>query len=154
MIGRPNKEDPKRALIKAKIKAGSILYLPCNFISNPHPKFMVVAHIDYAEELMLVFLINSEIHPLIEKDPSLRSCQVTLERSIYPFLDHNSYLNCSRVFDDIIIEEAIDTILREPDRHIVGNLLDDETLKVIEAVNSAPTIIEYDKALIIGSLGA
>jgi hypothetical protein len=151
-MGRTFKEDPKRTLIKAKIKAGSIIYLPCNFIIDPHKKFMVVAHVDYTEELMLVFLINSQIHPLIEKDPLLKHCQVLLKKTIYTFLDHDSHLNCAKAFDDVIIDEAVDFLLREPQNY-KGHLHDDEILSVIEAVNSTSTIPEYDKDLIIASLG-
>ena len=63
--------DAQRELIKAKISAGCILYLHCDFITNPAYKFLVVVAIDYDYEILLAFLINSRIHPFIMGKPDL-----------------------------------------------------------------------------------
>jgi len=113
---------------------------------------VIVVHVDYDVGLMLVFLINSRIHPLIENNPTLKACQISLKKSKYPFLDHDSYLNCCEVFDSLDIDTAIDHLLRYP-KDFKGQLLEEESLEVIQAVNTARTISEYDKSLIIESLG-
>ena len=145
-------EDAKRTLIKAKICAGSIFYLPCNFITPPHSKYVVIAHIDFEEDLILVFLINSEIHALIEKDPALKASQVDILKKDYPFLDHDSHLDCIKVFDDYSVDEIVDDLLHDY-KAIKGLLSDEYILKILEAVNCAVDITNYDKALIMASLG-
>ena len=145
-------EDPQRTFLKAKIKPGSILFLPCNFITNPHPKYMVVLHVDYSQDLLLIFLVNSEIHPLIAKDPDLNARQILLLKTDYPFFDHNSYMDCTEVFGEVDIEKAVTYLLKRPDDY-KGHLRENEILGLLQAVNSAATISDYDRELIMASLG-
>jgi len=113
---------------------------------------MFIAHIDYEDNFALIFLINSEIHALIEKSPALKACQVTLKQSVYTFLDHDSYLNCAKVFQDLSSHELVNRLVQNEGSYI-GHLNADEILQVIEAVNSAPTLSAEEKDLIINSLG-
>jgi len=151
-VGQALPEKAQRALLKAKIKPGCILHTFCDFIADPKSKFVVVVHIDYDEDLMLVFIVNSRVHPLIERDPMLKACQVKLEKATYTFFDHDSYLNCAEVYDPPEIDKIIDHLLVYP-QDIRGSLIEKDLLEVIQAVNSATTITEYDKNLIIKSLG-
>jgi hypothetical protein len=140
----------QRALLRAKIKSGSIIHLFCNFITVPHNKFVVVIYIDNTDDLILVFFINSEIYPLTAKNPSLMSCQVDLLKSRYLFLDHDSHIDCTNVIDSFSIDEVINHLLQKPDDY-KGELLENEISEIVQAVHLAPTISEYDKSLIIDS---
>lgn len=138
--------------MRAKLKAGSILYLHVNFTTPPKLKYVVVVHVDGDDHLLLVFLINSIIHPLVERNPYRRACQKPIRKSDYSFLlNEVSYLNCDQLFDDLDYDETIDFLVAHPDNHL-GYLLDSEINEVIQAVNAAQTIAEYDKNLIITSL--
>lgn len=150
-MGATLSENAQRALIKARIKAGCIFHIFCDFITPPHNKFVIVVHIDYDEDLLLVFLVNSRIHPFIENNPTLKACQVSLKQITYPFLDHDSHADCSKVFDDIGIEEVVTHILNNRG-DIKGDLSEDTVQEIIQAVAIATTITEDDKGLIINSL--
>ena len=152
IVGQVLPDEAQRALLKAKIKPGCILHTFCGFINNPKNKFVVVAHIDFAEDLILAFIINSRVHPLIEKDPALKTCQVKLEKATYAFLSHDSYLNCAEVCDSLEIDDITTHLLTSP-TDIRGCLSEKDLLEVIQVVHSAKTITEYDKNLIIKSLG-
>jgi hypothetical protein len=145
-------EKAQRILLRAKIKPGSIIHLFCNFINPPHNKFVVVTHIDHHEDELLVFFINSAISPFMAKDPNLVACQISLTKIRYPFLDHDSFLNCSKVIDSIDIDTIIDHLLKTP-KDLKGVLLKEESSKVVQAVSIAQTISEYDRELIIKSIG-
>lgn len=149
--GRSIPDASKQALLRAQVKAGSILLLPCDFIEDPHPKFIVVAHIDYDENFTMLFLVNSHIHPLIEKQPNLKVCQVTLRQAAYPFFDYDSYLNCTKLFEVLSAHELINLLMQEEDGH-KAHLNNDDILEVIQAVSCAPTLSEEQKDLIIASL--
>jgi hypothetical protein len=154
-MGQANQsiEDPRVVLLKAKIKPGCIVHLPCDFIDNPHNKFMVLLYIEWDSELFLVFLINSRIHPLIERDPNLKACQIKVKKLKYTFLDHDSFIDCSRVFDDVDVPKALQHLLDFPND--LKCILDDkERIEIIQAVNSADSITDFDKELIIASLGS
>jgi len=59
--GRSLSLEDQRKLIKTTIKAGLIIHIFCNIIKNPKNKFIVIIHVDFEEDLLLVFIINSKI---------------------------------------------------------------------------------------------
>ncbi len=143
-------QKAQRALLRAKLKPGSIIHLYCDFITNPDNKFVVIMYVD--DDTVLACLINSRIHPFIEKDPRLKACQIKLDAKTYTFLDHDSFLNCARLFDDFDISTIIDHLLDNPDDY-KGSLGESELVGVIEAINYTDTISEIDRDLIIKALG-
>ena len=152
-IGRSRQEESQRTLLKAKIKPGCVLHVFCDFTTPPKNKFLVIIHADYDDDLLLAFLINSEIHPLIQKQPAMAICQIKLERSTYPeFLRHDSFLNCADVKDELDVDTVLDHLLENPN-DFRDFLNESEILKICEVVKNAETITGYDKELILGSLG-
>lgn len=145
--------EAQRELLKAKIVPGSILHIHCDFIYNPHEKFVVVADIDFDYSLLLVFLINTRIYPLKQKDTALKACHVKLHCGVtdYSFLDHDSYVDCTEVFDNFDPDFVLDYILAHPNDHkcFVRGI---EIKSIIQAVLKAPTITDYDKESIVESL--
>jgi len=140
----------QKALLKAKIKPGSIIYIFCDFIDDPHNKYILVNYCD--KDIILVFFINTEIHPLIDRDPNQRACQIKLTQVKYPFLDHDSHLNCTEVIEGFDWDTIIDHLLVKGDDY-KGELLKDDIVEVLVAVNSTKTISNFDKKLIMDALG-
>ncbi len=68
----------QRALIRAKLKPGSIIHIFCDFTKPPKDKFCVIVHTDYEEGLLLFFLVNSEIAKFIQNEKRLLICQIIL----------------------------------------------------------------------------
>lgn len=151
VLGRSLSEEAQRTLIKAIIRPGCILHTFCDFIENPKNKFFVVAHVNFEDELVLIFIINSRIPRFIENNPELRVGQLCLKSSTYSFLEHDSFLNCVELRDGLDIDSLVDHLLKTPADH-KGHLTDDDILETIKAVGNARTISEYDKALIVKSL--
>jgi hypothetical protein len=146
-------EESQKALLRAKLRPGSIFCIYCDFLPIPHYKFVVIAYVDYDDEVLLVFFINSKIANFIEQNPSLRACQIRLAKTPnYSFLEYDSFLDCSQVIDEIEVNEAINHLLKDPSDY-KGHLAEAEILDVLQVVNSADTIPDFDKELIINSLG-
>jgi hypothetical protein len=145
-------EGTKRALIKAKITAGNVFHVFCNFITPPDFKYVVVLYKSDEDDFLLISLINSEINQFIEKDPALKTCQVKLLASNYTFLRHDSYLNCAKVFYQIDVEDIVDHLLVRPQDH-KGCIIDGDKLEIIQAIIGAKTLSEIDKNCIVESLG-
>ncbi len=144
--------ESKKALQKLKIVPGAIVHIFCPYIVNPHEKFVVLVHVDCEDDLVLVFLINSEIHPLIKYNPDKSVCQVEMPVATYSFLDHDSFLDCSEVQEEFGYEELAAHLSGKPEDH-KGSLGKDELHKVLQVVKGAKTIPDADKELIINSLG-
>lgn len=133
------------ALSRGLIKPGSIIY--CFSSEANKSKFSLVVYLDNNAGFLLCTYINSRIHPLIEKNPTLRTCQVDIDPAMYNFLDHTSYIDCTKINDEFDLEQVASS------GGYRGNLSDTDLLRVIEAINSAPTISPVDKDLIISALG-
>ena len=151
--GRPSAEEEKREEIKASIKPGCIIHVFCGFLENPKFKFVVVLHVDRENGLLLIFIVNSKTPPFIENDAHLKIGQVPLEKAVYTFFDHDSFLNCTEVRDGLDIDFTIDHLLKTP-KDYKGELRDAEKQKIISFVKISQTISDDEKALIIESLGS
>ena len=150
--GRLSHKKSKIPEIKAQLKPGTILHLYCDFIENPKDKFVVVVHVDHEDDLLIVFLVNSKISKLIENDPHLKAGQISMKKSVYTFLDHDSHLNCTEVKYGLDMNYAIDHLLKTPNDY-KGDLLDEEKQQIIAFVRISQTITDVDRTLIMKSLG-
>lgn len=144
-------KSPTKEEIRASLKPGCILHSYCDFIENPKNKFYVVVCVDFDNELLLVLIINSKIPPFIEHDPHLKSGQIKMLRSVYTFLDHDSYLNCIDVRYGLDMNFSIDHLLSTPEDH-KGYLQDSEIRQAIAYIKTAQTISDLDKELVLKSL--
>ena len=144
--------ESQKELIKLRLKPGCLIHLFCKTTLPPKNKFIVVVHIDYQEDLLLCFYMNSRINGFIKSKPELERCQITLQKSRYKFLDNDSYLDCSEVEDDIEIDDVLNHLLENQD-DFKCSLVEEDILEIIQAVNISKNITDFDKKLIINSLG-
>lgn len=72
------------------------IYHSANFPFINHGKFFVVIG-ENADEIVGSFFINSNIRNFLMTKPKLLALQVGLGYEEYPFLTHNSFLDCSQI---------------------------------------------------------
>lgn len=143
----------KKNLQAALVVPGAIVHIFCSFIQNPHPKFVVIAHVDTEDDLVLGFFINSNIHPLVQANPDKLVCQVPLTSNPnHTFLDRDSFINCSEVQDGFSYSEIVDHLVDNP-KDYKGRLLEKEIMEVCQVVQATRLIGDYDKDLVMESLG-
>ena len=107
--------------------------------TKPKPKDKFVAVV--CKDLKLMgFFINSKVHDYIQKRPSLLASQVGIKASDYSFLDHDSYVNCIRLypFDDT---ELVDSR---------GAINTQTKVEIQKAVTNSKTLEKRYKKLILG----
>ena len=153
MIGRRALyKEAKAAELIAKLKAGSILRLHCDFIDDPKVKYIVIAHIDLDNDASIVFVVNSEIAAFIEHDAHLKIGQILLAKEPnYTFFDHDSYVNCCEIYDCLDLDFAIRYLIKNQG-DFKGELTKEDKDKIISYVKIAQTIAKIDKDIIIKSL--
>ena len=90
------------------LRLGSIVDIFVAHITPPHRKFYVVCCF---EPMVLGFFINSGINPYIQKRPRMLEAQVRVTKADHPFLDHDSWLDCTEVhtFTRTYLEREIRT---------------------------------------------
>lgn len=137
--------------IDSRLKPGQVLYLYCDFITPEHRKYLVLL-VSNAKPRPLFFFINSRVHPFAQRRPELLACQVRIGVGTYDFLDHDSYIDCSRVIDDLDYQE-IKRQLGEDVTRIKGELDANTKALITQAVAAAVTISEHHKRLITQALG-
>jgi len=136
--------------IKTHLKPGVILYLFSTFTNPSKEKYLIVVHIDQPE-LALLFVINSKIHPFISGQPHLLGCQVKLCKKDYPFLAHDSYVDCSNVIDVFDISAIKKQLVSDLGR-LKGTITEETKSQILVAVTKARTISLHHKKMVIKSL--
>ena len=144
--------EVQKNLLKARIKPGSVIHFFCNFIDPPHFKFFIVLHVDFSQDFLLIVLINSRIPLLVRNDQNRMACQILFERDSHQeYLTHDSHVDCSTIFDEIVIDELLNHLLEHPS-DIRAEISKEEKAQILEKIMQANTITDYDKELIYNSL--
>jgi len=134
--------------VARSLKPGQIVYLYCAFITPPKDKYLLLL---CRSAPPLLFMINSRIPAFVQARENLRQCQVRLDPADYSFLDHESWLDCSRVINQFDDEEIVNQVMQDSGR-VKGPLKRSTKDQVARAVERARTISTADKSLIVSSL--
>ncbi len=144
--------EKKKAELKSKIRPGSIVYLYCDFIRKPKTKYVVILFVDFENNDSLVFIVNSDVRPLLLKDPHLSRGQIELNKDAgYSFLDHNSYLDCTEVLYGLDPDFLLEHLAEFPDDY-KGELRKEEVSRLVSFVKTSQTIPLIDIKTIVKSL--
>ena len=139
----------KRALMNSAIRPGCILCLNCADHVPDHDKYIVIAYEE--RSLLHFFFINSRIHSEILKDAEKHKCQVSLSPDEYPFLAHDSYLNCADVERWFTRDEAVRQLVLDPAR-LKDDLSQTTKEAVVRIVNDSKLYSRVTKGKIEASL--
>jgi hypothetical protein len=108
--------------------------------TRPFPKSKFVVIVCHDSNKFMGFLINTRIHPYIQKRPNLLACQAIIDVANHDFLNVDSYVDCIELY--------------EFEKHELKNHRGAVGLKAKEAiklaVDKSKTITPYYKRLIIG----
>jgi hypothetical protein len=103
-------------------------------------KFVVVAYASASH--CYGFFINSRINAFIASRQQLLSCEVSMYKADYSFLDHDSFIDCR----DAYPFRAVDF------NNYVGRLHPNTVQDVLKAVSICKVIRQVPKKLILGIL--
>ena len=141
--------DARRNHVHRQLKPGQVLYLDCDFTTPPKPKFAVLV---CADPESLLFLVNSRVNAFVERRPDLLACQLRLKATDYPFLRHDSFLDCAEVrrFAD---PEAVAGQLVADLTRTKGELTEDTVGSLLGIVRASRTLSRVHKRAIEAALG-
>ncbi len=142
--------DAQRDYAARQLVPGQVLYLDCDFTTPPKVKYLVLVAAT-EEDGPLLFFVNSRINPYIERRPALLGCQVRLSNARYGFLEHDCYIDCSRVVDEFSYEEIRAQIAADASR-VKGELDSYTKALVAQAVAGAVTISARQKRVLLEGL--
>jgi hypothetical protein len=129
-------EDMKNQLADDNFKIGMVLkYMHPDI---PKTKRYVVVGFDSRKVYLALLVINSEINENVFSNPFLRDLNVELDAESRDYLDHTSYVNCSKILEDDAAKLK-QSIIDEPSVHI-GEFSKEDLETVIEKIKTAPTV--------------
>lgn len=148
MIWKDLPEDTRRLLLEKRLVPGRILHVHCSFTNPPKHKFLV--YICHHSPQCSFFIINSEINQFKQNRPSLSQCQVKIDQVSHPFLDHDSYVDCSKV-QTISFKDLSDQLTKSNDGF--KNIISLEVKKaILVVVKNTKTLSQQEKIYIQNAL--
>ncbi len=136
--------------VARSLRPGCVIRIEVEFPQKTKPKFLLL--VDDGDPEYLTFIINSETHAFIDGKEHLRQCQVDIDASSHPFLDHDSKIACHETLalkrSDVFKDLCSDT------SKIKGCITADVKGQVIAAVKFAKTLSKAEKDSILASLAA
>ncbi|MDP4274853.1 MAG: hypothetical protein Q8907_11305 [Bacteroidota bacterium] len=90
--------DYNNDIIDRKINIGTVVSIDIAGID--HPKWNIILDLTDDKCLIASVFINSEINFKYINSHELRDLQYLIRKSDYDFLDHDSFIDCSKVFTE------------------------------------------------------
>lgn len=121
-----------------------VFKLRCEFFDSPKYKRLIIIAKD--PELLMI-PINSGIRPFIRKRPNLEKLQVGLKCDLEDVIEHDSYADCSNLFDQFDRNYLHNDIMVNPG-HALGFISKDSLKFIVDAIEQAVTIEPIRKKII------
>ena len=150
-LGELLSADARDSVIGSRLSAGSVIRVKCDFTTPPKTKLPLVLR---AAPEVLVYVINSRINKFIRNQPKLLKCQVKIHVADYPFLRHDSVINCAELRTESNIGDLRDKMTGNITSAFLGKIKRGTVDEVIAATKFSPRIGKESKDLVIFSLEA
>lgn len=120
------------------IRLWDVFYTLCYF-TRPTPKYKYVLIMSVNEIQAMALIINSQIHPFIQKHSDLLACEVLISAEEHPFLTYDSYVDCQNLFP---FQHSRLTDFR-------GSITESSRLDILTAVMICPVLAQKHKQVIL-----
>ena len=136
-------EETRRQLADNNLKIGAVLRFHVPFTNPPKTKRQIVVGFDNDNILLATVLINTEINPNVFPNQILRDLHLKLETNNRNYIEHDSFVDCSKVRPQNK-SEIIALLTLEPTAHL-GELAPNDLAIVLEKIRNAHTISVHEK---------
>lgn len=136
-------EDFKQSFAERSIEIGQSILIKINSFNINYDKYIVLIGFDNANDEFGTVVINSEVNDNIFPTPYLKSLHVEIDENNHPFLEENSFINCTEI-KPFHKQQLIDFLKANPER-LVGNVSVDVLKKVHLTLMDAKTITIFEK---------
>lgn len=136
-------ESCKEDFASRNLKVGCVLKLKVSDTNPPKEKRFIVVGITADSVRLATVFINSEINLTCLYTHELRELQHFFASSGREYLDHDSYVDCSKLFIRSKAE-IFQAVIKRPES-IIGHLSDEDLSAIRSKIISAKTIKGKDK---------
>jgi hypothetical protein len=99
------------ASVQRQFRAGMVISLFCDFIHDPKFKWLLI--VAAAREYPLFFFINTDLPELAYHNQQFKDQQLLLLEADDPFLKHDSWLDCSTIYDRFELGEIQEALVND-----------------------------------------
>jgi hypothetical protein len=131
-------EDYREKLALENLKKGAVIRVEVLDTVPPKIKRLIIVGIDESKTPIATIFINSEINPYVLATQELQKLQHRLESSRCPFLDHDSFADCSKI-KERMYSEIFELIKDQPSAHM-GELSQEDWDLIKNLLKSSRTI--------------
>jgi hypothetical protein len=119
---------------------------------------------DYRPKDKYCILVNRDEYPLLLKISTSgkileiakrkKESKFLFKKSVYPGLDHDRFVDCGKIWSNLItLEEIINQVRNEPRRRIIGDVTEDHKREIIMRTEKSESISRIHKQVIRTCLG-
>ena len=148
-IGGAFPPDLRRATATRLLRPGAVLKLVATLDDGvqKEKRFVVIA----VDGDVLVCVMNTQIHPIIQANEHLLRCQVKLEAT-HVFVDYECHVDCSRL-RAFRTADVTQQLADQPRRHL-GNIPEDVRDQIRAALQQARTLSATEVRTAVEALDA
>ena len=125
------------------IEVGQALFIEIPEFNLPYKKYLIIAAINMHRTILAGVIVNTEINQNIARSKQLQSFHLLIKQADHPFLQYDSYVNCSTLHKRTV-EEVGRAISANP-AVVVGNVTADMLRKIHAALTDCREISRKDK---------
>ncbi|MEP7168117.1 MAG: hypothetical protein ABI855_01980 [Bacteroidota bacterium] len=137
-LGDAFPEEFKKDFAARNLKPGSVIRCFVFDTKPPKEKRFVILAFSFDKIALGTLYINSEINPNLFRTEELRKLHLKFEIENRPYLEHDSYIDCSDIYEKSF--EEIKQILTNNSKALLGELNEKDFKLVSDTVKSAKTI--------------
>lgn len=121
----------KDEVISGNLKVGSVFRIFDNSTNPPKIKRFIIVGKSNERIMFATVYINTEINPHLFPTPELRALHLSLQVNNRPYLEHDSFADCSQIF-----EKSVDEIKAAYEADMQSHLgdLSTEDLKEVKKI--------------------
>lgn len=137
-LGDAFPEEFRKKFAETNLQIGSVIK---TFVTDTTPhkiKRFVILGVSGDKLAIGTLYINSEINPNLFPSPELKRLHLKLEKQNRDYLDHDSFLDCSKVYEKEY--EDLMAVLQHDASCLIGQLSTDDLRLVKKTVREARTI--------------
>jgi hypothetical protein len=136
-------EEFRNEFANRSLERGTVLRTHFAETNPPKTKLFVVLGASKDKIVLGVVLINSQINPQIFRNPAVRAWHIPLFAKVYDFLDHDSFVDCTQIFEKSAGD--LEKSVSDMPQIVVGKLNSDDLHYVHLAIKEATTIAKVQK---------
>lgn len=131
-------EDFKANIADFNLSIGSVIKCFTTHTNPPKEKRFVILGVNDAGDFIGSVFINTNVNFKVMNSQELRDLQHPVKNQANDYLDHDSYIDCSALFE-FSRQIVFELLMREPERAL-GTVTPDDLKTLLKLVKTSPTI--------------